>query len=166
MWRYASLALVGLGMLGACVSSTSDSTAAGVGASSHGATGAGGAAASTSSTSSGAGASTPTASSSASTSTGSTSGGVDYSCEVKSALLHFCIFYQNLDPAELAVEQGDCASVTGTSGTACPTTNVLGTCTGSADGVTGTTSWYSDGGTTAAEAQASCATALGTWTPG
>ena len=61
---------------------------------------------------------------------------------------------------------GGCATLAGTSGTSCPSTNVLGTCTESALGVTTITTYYSGTATTAAEAQATCVGMGGTWAAG
>jgi hypothetical protein len=53
----------------------------------------------------------------------------------------------------------------GTAGTTCPTTNLLGVCAGQPNGgVTVDESFYSDGGYTASQAQASCTTEGGAWT--
>ncbi len=106
-----------------------------------------------------------TTASSASAATTSTGGGADYACEVKSAITHFCVLYENLTPEELTAEMSGCTTLAGTSGTSCPTANAIGTCTAQSLGVTGMTTFYSDGTTTAAEAEVSCETALGTWTP-
>jgi hypothetical protein len=148
----ALAALVGLAA--ACGSTTATSTT-----SESTSAGAGGASSASSSASSGAGAGT--SSTAAASSTGTTSsGGSGYACEVKSSLLHFCTLYQGLTPDEVAQEMASCASLMGTSGTTCSPADALGTCEAE-DG--SSTTWYADGGTTAAEAETSCEDANGTW---
>ncbi len=166
------LVLVSLGAIAACGSSSGSpggatSGATGGSAGSAGSAGTAGSTSTTGASSTGAGgaaASSSTSgvsSSSASSSSVSSSGG--YSCEVKSTLLHECTLYEGLAPSDLATEMTMCEELDGTSGTSCPTAGAIGTCT--SDGV-GQETWYSDGQTTAAEAETSCDDADGTWTPG
>jgi hypothetical protein len=55
----------------------------------------------------------------------------------------------------------------GTAGTGCPTANRLGVCAGQPNGgLAVKESYYSDGGTTAMQAQMACMMEGGTWTPG
>jgi len=159
-----SLALV-LPLTAACVATSTPTGSLGVGgaASTSSGTGAGASTASSSSTS---GSATTTSSSSTATSTSSSGGGATYSCEVKSTAVHECTVYENLTAAELSAQMADCAEVTGTNGTTCSTVNAIGTCTSTVLGVTGIEIWYSDGETTALEAQTSCESALGTWAAG
>jgi hypothetical protein len=118
--------------------------------------------------SSGASSATTTTTTSTGSGTGTTSsgGGAGYSCEVKSALLHVCTLYGNLPPGDVAAQMAMCASLKGTSGASSPMGDALGACTSNAAGVVATETWYTDGATTAAMAQAACDNPLGTWTPG
>ena len=162
MGKYASPLLVLLGLVVACGSSTPTSGSTGTTSS-----GAGGSSSTTTGfvTASGTGGTTTQASStSASTSTSTTSsgGGANYSCTVTSTLLHECTLYLDPTSTDLATYMGDCAALDGTNGTTCSQAGALGTC--STD--YGNETWYSDGGTTAAEAETSCQDSNGTWTPG
>jgi hypothetical protein len=128
--------------------------------------GTGGTSSTTGTTSSGGGSGTTTTTTTATTGTTSSGGGSNYSCQVKADGMDYCSQYDNLTSSELTAEMSGCTSMAGTSGTACPTANAIGTCTGTAGGVTGITTWYSDGAETAMEAQISCESVGGMWTPG
>jgi hypothetical protein len=61
-----------------------------------------------------------------------------------------------------------CMAEQGTPGSTCSSAGRLGTCAriSSTTSISENDAYYSDGGLTAAEAQAACTTSGGTWTPG
>ncbi len=151
-----------LGLEAACVGASNPLPTSGAGASGGASPGAGGSSPATTTASSSTGTTATASSSSTTSSTSSSGGGTNYSCTVKSTLVHECTLYLDPNAAELATYMDDCAGLAGTSGTACSQTDALGTCSSDY----GDETWYSDGATTAAEAQGSCEMSLGTWTPG
>ena len=94
----------------------------------------------------------------------SSTSGSSFSCEVKSSALHACYEYDNIPAATAMAEQSACTAQQGTAGTACPTSNKLGSCSQTSAGVTAKEFYYSDvGGLTAAQAQMACTSGGGTW---
>ncbi len=97
-------------------------------------------------------------------------GSSTFSCDVMvtsgTTTVHQCSEYVNLPAADQASAQSACAAAMGTLGTACSTTDVLGTCTVTSGALTEEQFYYADGTITAADAQMACTSANGTWTPG
>lgn len=117
-------------------------------------------------TSTGSSSSVGVSSSSSSASSSSSSGAtlINVSCDVNDGTNHTCAEEDGVPAADQAALATSCASDNGTVGTACPTLNLLGTCTQPpTGGVTQKVSYYSDGATTAAEAQTTCTSGGGTW---
>jgi hypothetical protein len=79
---------------------------------------------------------------------------------------HLCAEYDAIPSDLLATVQMYCTTAMATTGTSCPTKNLLGTCTIVAGGYTQHLSYYSDvGGLTADQAQMDCTQQQkGTWT--
>jgi hypothetical protein len=78
---------------------------------------------------------------------------------------HLCVTITNPGSAMLPALESECAADGGTMLDACATTNLLGLCTETVGGLMQVTSFYTEGGAlSVSEAQASCASAGGTWT--
>ena len=88
----------------------------------------------------------------------STSGGAG--CKVATTYT-YCMSYGDVPAADV---QSGCTTLGGTVVSACPTTNELGTCVATLDGIATTTIYYSGGTLTAAEASIACGILGGTWT--
>jgi hypothetical protein len=95
----------------------------------------------------------------------SSSGGVNFSCEVKSASLHTCYEYDNVPSSTAMSGMTACTNQMGTPGTGCPSANKLGVCTeATSGGGTAKEFYYSDiGGLTASQAMMACVQGGGTW---
>ena len=74
-----------------------------------------------------------------------------------------CAQYHNATATQEPAINSSCAQQSGTSGTTCSTTNLLGCCFMSAGGFEVGTCSYTDTGMTAAQEMSGCAAAGGTW---
>jgi hypothetical protein len=105
-----------------------------------------------------------------STTTGATTGSggpTSVSCDAMVNGFHECALVTNPDSTDVQNLQQECTLLSGTEGTSCSSTNRLGQCSLMPAGMTpSVVSYYSDTGTTAAQAQQACTSGGGTWTPG
>ena len=86
-----------------------------------------------------------------------------FSCSYAVGNIQMCAEYTDIDAAEMTDATATCTSERGTAVLSCPSTNSLGTCTVTSDGIAFSLTFYSNGGVTTAEAQMSCATQSGSW---
>ena len=96
---------------------------------------------------------------------GTAPAGSPFSCDIDTAEEHLCYQFGSLTAAQLSSATSTCtSSEMGTVGTACSTAGLLGTCTlPVTSGFTEEEFWYTGTAITAATAQSSCTSAMGTW---
>lgn len=96
-------------------------------------------------------------------------GNPDVACNIvqKSAgtTVHLCEELDNLDSSQITAGHQLCSDQQGTLVDACATDGIIGMCTISQNGATGTIYFFPDGGVTATIAEQACQQSNGSWTP-